>query len=76
MTTSTLLTHSRPTFKNSSDGGVWGYAHSVFTTGDGIPIGGKIEFFVGTRKEYDAEENKKNHSGGASNSLELNTQGT
>ena len=46
----------------SSDGAVWGYSHSVFTTGDGIPVGGKIEFFVGTRKEYDAEQGKKNHS--------------
>jgi hypothetical protein len=62
--TSTLLTKSRPTFKNSSDGAVWGYSHSVFATGDGIPVGGKIEFFVGTRKEYDAEQNKKNHSEG------------
>lgn len=62
ITTSTLLTGATPTFKNSSDGAVWGYSHSVFNTGDGIPIGGKIEFFVGTRKEYDAEESKKNHS--------------
>jgi hypothetical protein len=45
---------------------VWGYSHSVFTTGDGIPVGGKIEFFVGTRKEYDAEQNRKNHSEGVS----------
>jgi len=64
VTTSTLLTKSNPTFKNSSDGAVWGYSHSVFATGDGIPIGAKIEFFVGTRKEYDAEQNKKNHSEG------------
>ncbi|HEX4783374.1 MAG TPA: hypothetical protein VH350_03470 [Candidatus Sulfotelmatobacter sp.] len=64
--TSTLLTTSQPTFQNSSGGTVWGYAHSVFKTGDGIPVGGKIEFFVGTRKEYEAEQNKKNHSGGVS----------
>ena len=62
--TSTLLTNSEPTFQNSSEGAVWGYSHSVFTTGDGIPVGGKIEFFVGTRKEYEAEQGKKNHSGG------------
>jgi hypothetical protein len=75
VTTSTLLTNARPTFRNSSDGGVWGYSHSVFTTGDGIPTGGKIEFFVGTRKEYDAEESKKNHSGGAAIPLESITAG-
>jgi hypothetical protein len=70
MTTSTLLTNARPIFKNSGDGGIWGYSHSVFTTGDGIATGGKIEFFVGTRREYDAQESKKNHSGGASISVE------
>jgi hypothetical protein len=65
LATSTLLDNPRPVFRNSSDGSVWGYAHSTFTTGDGIPVGGKIEFFVGTKKDYDAEENKKNHSRGS-----------
>ncbi len=64
MTTSTLLMNPQPIFKNSSEGAVWGYSHSVSATGDGIPVGGKIEFFVGTRKEYEAEQNKKNHSEG------------
>jgi hypothetical protein len=61
-TTSTVLTEAQPTFQNSGDGTIWGYSHAVFTTGDGIPVGGKIEFFVGTRKDYDAEESRKNHS--------------
>lgn len=69
--TSTLLTNSEPTFRNSSEGAVWGYSHSTFKTGDGIPIGGKIEFFVGTRKEYEAEQGRKNHSEGISTSPEL-----
>jgi hypothetical protein len=73
--TSTLLTKSRPTFRNSSEGAVWGYSHSVFTTGDGIPTGGTIEFFVGTRKEYEAEQGKKNHSGGLSTPAELIASG-
>jgi hypothetical protein len=64
--TSTLLTNPQPSFQNSSDGAVWGYSHSVFHTGDGIPIGGKIEFFVGTRQDYEAEQGKKNHSEGFS----------
>lgn len=75
VTTSTLLSNARPVFKNSSDGGVWGYSHSVFSTGDGIAIGGKIEFFVGTRKEYDAEQGKKNHSGAVTSPGEMNTAG-
>ena len=62
--TSTLVANPRMMFQNSSEGGVWGYTHSVFSTGDGIPIGGKIEFFVGTKKDYEAEEKKKNHSDG------------
>jgi hypothetical protein len=61
--TSTLLQNPKVEFKNASDGGVWGYSQSVFTTGDGISVGGKIEFFVGTQKEYDAEKQKKEHSG-------------
>lgn len=63
LSTSSLLTNPQLMFRNSSDGSVWGYSHSVFTTGDGIPVGGKIEFFVGTKKDYDAEENKKKQSG-------------
>lgn len=31
--TSTLLTNSRPSFQNSSEGAVWGYSHSVFCHG-------------------------------------------
>jgi hypothetical protein len=72
--TSTLLTNSEPTFRNSSEGAVWGYSHSIFKTGDGIPIGGKIEFFVGTRKEYEAEEGRKNHSRGTP--VDLTASGT
>ena len=62
--TSTLLNNARVNFKNSSDGQVWGFSQRTFTTGDGISIGGKIEFFVGTQKDYDAEQQKKNKSDG------------
>jgi hypothetical protein len=66
ITTSTLLVNPKVTFRNATDSSVWGFSNSTLTTGDGIKIGGTIQFFVGTRKEYDAEENKKNHSGGLS----------
>lgn len=69
--TSTLLTKSQPTFQNASEGAVWGYSHSVANTGDGIPVGGRIEFFVGTRKEYEAEQGKKKHSGAVTSPVEL-----
>jgi hypothetical protein len=62
VSTSTLLTNPQTQFRNASDGSVWGYSQSMFTTGDGIPVTGKIQFFVGTKKDYEAEENKKNHS--------------
>ena len=71
VSTSTLLANPKVTFRNASDGAVWGYTHSVFSTGDGIGVGGKIEFFVGTRKEFDAEEQRKNHSGTAPESEPL-----
>src|SRR5579864_2365594 len=73
--TSTLLTNSQPTFHNASEGAVWGYSHSMSTTGDGIPVGGKIEFFVGTRKEYEAEQGRKSHSGRFSAPGELTMAG-
>jgi len=62
--TSTFLQQPNVAFKNGSDGRIWGYSQSMFTTGDGISIGGKIEFFVGTQKEFEAEQNKKNKSWG------------
>jgi hypothetical protein len=62
--TSTLLDKPNVTFKNATNGQIWGYSHRLFTTGDGISTGAKIEFFVGTQKDFDAEQNKKNKSGG------------
>jgi hypothetical protein len=59
--------NAQVTFKNSSDGQVWGFSERMFRTGDGISIGGKIEFFVGTQKDYDAEQQKKNKSDGVFN---------
>jgi hypothetical protein len=71
VTTSTILEKPKVTFKNASEGSVWGYSQQVFTTGDGISIGGKIEFFVGTKTQFDAEQNKKKHSGAANLPQEL-----
>jgi hypothetical protein len=73
--TSTFLQHPKVTFRNATDGSVWGFSESPFTTGDGISVGGKIEFFVGTRKEYEAEESKKNHSGANEPELQYMTAG-
>jgi len=73
VTTSTLVEKPTVTFKNAADGSVWGYSQSTFTTGDGIVVGGKIEFFVGTQKEYEAEEGKKHQSGKSSEPRELRT---
>lgn len=73
--TSTLLQHPNVTFKNSSSGSVWGYSQSTFTTGDGIYVGGKIEFFVGTKQDFEAEQSKKKHSGAIPAPAELDTSG-
>lgn len=69
--TSTYVDKPEVTFKNASDGSVWGYSQTTFTTGDGITVGGKIEFFVGTQKEFEAEQRKKKHSGGRTTAREL-----
>ncbi len=74
LATSTVLEKPKITFRNAGQGTVWGLSQSVFTTGDGISVGGKIEFFVGTQKDFEAEQNKKNHSGKFSGS-ELLTSG-
>ncbi len=63
LSTSTLIQRPKLTFKNASTGSIWGYSQSMFTTGDGISVGGKIEFFVGSQKDYEAEQGRKNHSG-------------
>jgi hypothetical protein len=75
LATSTILQKPKVEFRNATDGTIWGYSQSVFTTGDGIAVGGKIEFFVGTRKDYDAEQNKKNNSGTSSDSRDFGLVG-
>jgi hypothetical protein len=62
--TSTFLENPTVKYKNASEGSIWGFSNSKFTTGDGISVGGKIEFFVGTQEQFEAEQNKKNKSGG------------
>ena len=63
LATSTLIQRPKVTFKNAGSGSIWGYSQSMFATGDGISVGGKIEFFVGSQKDYEAEQGRKNHSG-------------
>ena len=63
--TSTIIEKPQVTFKNSGGRQVWGYSERMFTTGDGISTGGNIEFFVGSKKDFEAEQNKKNKSGGS-----------
>jgi len=63
--TSTIVERPQVSFKNSGGGQVWGYSERTFTTGDGISTGGNIEFFVGSKKDFEAEQNKKNKSGGS-----------
>jgi hypothetical protein len=48
------MTTSQLTFRNSSEGAVGSYSQFV----------SKIEFFGGTRKEFEAEQARKKHSGG------------
>ena len=49
-------------FRNSATGGIWGYDSSLQKTGDGIPVSGNIEFFVGTKEQYEIQEVHKHKS--------------
>ena len=60
--TSTILPDLRPKVENVDPKQLWGYIHSTTKTGDQIPIEGHIEFFVGTKNEYETEEAKKHKS--------------
>jgi hypothetical protein len=60
--TSTVLGGLRPRFQDVDAGRIWGYSPSIWKTGDGIPVGGNIEFFVGTKEQYETQEAKKHKS--------------
>lgn len=58
ITTSTVLSGS-PKYTAAGTGQIWGYTTSIYRTGDGLPVGGSLEFFVGTKEQFDAYEAKK-----------------
>ena len=61
--TSTIIEDNLPVrFENSRSGSVWGYATSTSKTGDGIPVGGSIDFFAGTKEQYETQEAHKHKS--------------
>jgi hypothetical protein len=60
--TSTILVGVQSKISNVDGGHVWGYSPSVSKTGDGLPVGGTIEFFVGTKEQYESAEAKKHRS--------------
>jgi hypothetical protein len=60
--TSTLVAGVTPKFMNVDANRIWGYTPSVSKTGDGLPVGGAIEFFVGTKEQYENAEAKKHKS--------------
>ena len=62
--TSTVLKNANLSFKTSGGMQIWGLSQRVFTTGDGISVSGEVEFFVGTQKEFEAEQQRKKKSGG------------
>jgi len=61
--TSTIVEVAGPKFENVDAGRVWGYSRSVFRTGDHLPVGGNIDFFIGTKEQYESAEAKKHKSG-------------
>ena len=61
--TSTMIPEIPPTFVRTASDRIWGYAHSTAKTGDGYPVRGVIEFFVGTKDQYETFEVNKHKSG-------------
>ena len=61
--TSTMVPDIEPTFVRVKSDQVWGYSRSESKTGDGYPVGGIIEFFVGTKEQFETFEANKHKSG-------------
>ena len=62
VSTSTSLSKVQPVFKDLPKTRVWGYNAMILRSGDGIPVGGSIEFFVGTNEQYQIEVSRKSKS--------------
>jgi hypothetical protein len=60
--TSTMLADPEVKFENIESARVWGYSPSVSRTGDGFVVHSRIEFFVGTKEEYEQSEARKHKS--------------
>ncbi len=58
--TSTVL-DTEPHYKISG-GQVWGYMCSIYKTGDGLAVGGRIQMFIGTKEQYETFEANKRKS--------------
>jgi hypothetical protein len=61
--TSTIVIGPVPRFEDVQQGHIWGYNPAIFHTGDHLPVGGNIDFFVGTREQYESAEAQKHKSG-------------
>jgi len=62
VSTSTSISDAKPEFNNVSGERVWGYSSLILRTGDGFPVGGSIDFFVGTKEQYQMEVAHKHKS--------------
>jgi hypothetical protein len=60
ISTSTAF-NSEPRYKISG-GQVWGYMCSIYKTGDGLAVGGRIQMFIGTKEQYETFEANKRKS--------------
>jgi len=62
VSTSTSLSEIQPIFKDLPGNRLWGFSSLILRSGDGIPVGGHIEFFVGTNEQYQIEVSHKHKS--------------
>jgi hypothetical protein len=61
LSTSTVLS-STPKCSTNDGAQIWGFTSSIYKTGDGLAVGGSLEFFVGTKEQYETYEARKRKS--------------
>jgi hypothetical protein len=61
--TSTIVGDAAAIFENVPTRNVWGYSRMMIRTQDRLPVGGNIDFFIGTKEQFESAEAKKHKSG-------------
>lgn len=61
--TSTIVEDAGARFEDVDPRHVWGYSRMMVRTLDRLPVGGSVDFFIGTKEQFESAEAKKHKSG-------------